>query len=295
MASQRSVLIVGSINVDVVIRVNKIPAPGETVHGTDPLYLPGGKGGNQAVSVARHGADAIMIGAVGEDDFGKQAISSLAAYGVATGLVQTAPGSTGAAYIYVDALGQNSIVVAPGANAKVTADSVATEILSHAGKSQVVLCQMELPMPVVEQAAKSAQEIAARFILNLAPAIAITDQLLGACDPIVVNEFEAELLTGQQIQNVEDAALALAKLTKVAKSAIITLGAEGAAFSNGIDIEHLPTKKVSVVDTTGAGDAFVGALAAAFANDSSLREAVLAGLDAGAAAVQHFGAQPPRD
>lgn len=294
MTSQRSVLVVGSINVDVVIKVKDIPAPGETVHGSDPIYLPGGKGGNQAVSVAHNGARSVMVSAVGDDDFGKDALVSLRAYGVNVDQVETISGTTGAAYIYVDARGENSIVVAPGANGKVKADTIEQRIRNNANADSVILCQMELPLPVVEMAAKTASEIGARFILNLAPAIEIGDELLSACDPIIVNESEAELLSGQSIKNLDDAKATISLLTKRAKSAVITLGPDGAVFSDGAQVQHLPSEKVSVVDTTGAGDAFVGALAAAFANGADFESAVRAGLKAGAAAVQHFGAQPPR-
>lgn len=288
------VLVVGSINIDVVVRVQNIPAPGETVHGDEPKFLPGGKGGNQAVSAAHNGASAVMISAVGTDDFGKDAIESLSGYGVNVEDVLIKSGSTGTAYIYVEESGENSIVVTAGANAKVDVGEVESQIKKHADENSVILAQMELPTEVVEQAARTAKEIGARFILNLAPAIKINEELLSACDPVVVNETEAEFLSGRSIKNAEEAKVAITEILKTVKSAVITLGAEGAVFSDGNFVQQIPSEKVSVVDTTGAGDAFVGALAAAFANQADLETAVKAGLKAGARAVQHFGAQPPK-
>lgn len=288
------VLVVGSINIDVVIRVKNIPAPGETLPGEDPVFLQGGKGGNQAVSAAHNGAQVSMISAVGSDQFGRDAINSLKQYGISTDAVEVKPGATGTAYIYVDESGENSIVVTAGANGKVEAQFVAHRIEKLENEKSIVLAQMELPQAVVKQAAISAEKIGARFILNLAPAIEIDNNLLKACDPIVVNETEAEFLTGEVVDNVDQAKALVEKLATKAKSAVITLGADGAVFSDGSTSRHFPSEKVEVIDTTGAGDAFVGALAAAFANEKTLEEAVKAGLRAGAKAVQHFGAQPPR-
>lgn len=288
-----NVLVVGSINVDVVIKVKNIPAPGETLHGDEPVFLQGGKGGNQAVSAAHNGADVFMISAVGSDQFGIDAIKSLNQYKVSTDAVQIKPGSTGTAYIYVDQNGENSIVVTAGANGQVDSQFVSQEIKKLGDSNSVVLAQMELPFPAVAQAATTASEIEARFILNLAPAANLDDTTLSICDPLVVNESEAEFLTGVKIQTAADAEKAVATLIQKTKSVIITLGAEGAVFSDGNKFGKLPSKKVQVVDTTGAGDAFCGALAAAFASKMSFESAVQAGLDAGANAVQHFGAQPP--
>jgi ribokinase len=178
----------------------------------------------------------------------------------------------------------------------VTAQEVADKVQEFGGEEPIVLAQLELPLPAVEQAATSAQAMNGRFILNLAPAEIISKELLAKCDPIIVNESEAELLTGKKISSIQDAKQLAAQLAQQAKSAVITLGADGAVFaSRGAELAtHLPSEKVAVVDTTGAGDAFVGALAAAFSRGETLDAAVQAGLKAGAKAVQHFGAQPPK-
>lgn len=296
MTSQRKVLVVGSINVDCTVKVSELPKRGETIHGAEPIFLPGGKGGNQAISVVSNGATAIMIGAVGTDEHGINAMHSLHESQVETYAIAQKDGATGTAYIFVEDAGENLIVVTAGANAQVTAQEVAEKISEFGGEQPVVLAQLELPLATVEQAALSAHKLNGRFILNLAPAQKISNELLAKCDPIIVNESEAELLTGTAIKSMDDAKNLVAELAKQARSAVITLGADGAVYSDGsaTGATHLPSEKVVVVDTTGAGDAFVGALAAAFSRGENLGEAVQAGLKAGAKAVQHFGAQAPR-
>lgn len=296
MTTQRNVLVVGSINVDCTVKVSVLPSPGETIHGSEPQFLPGGKGGNQAVSVVGNNAPAIMIGAVGTDEHGLNAMQSLHEYGVDTYGIAQKSGATGTAFIFVEDAGENLIVVTAGANELVTTQEVAEKIQEFGGEQPVVLAQLELPLSAVEQAAASTQELNGRFILNLAPAAKISNALLVKCDPIIVNESEAELLTGKTIESIEDAKALVVEIAKQAKSAVITLGADGAVFADQTNsvATHLPSEKVEVVDTTGAGDAFVGALAAAFSRGEELAAAVTAGLKAGAKAVQHFGAQPPK-
>lgn len=289
------VVIVGSINVDCVVKVAELPGPGETIHGAEPVFLPGGKGGNQAISVVGNGAEAIMIGAVGTDEHGVNALHSLHESGVETYAIAQKNGATGTAFIFVEDAGENLIVVTAGANDLVTVQEVAEKITEFGGEQPVVLAQLELPLAAVEQAAQTAQELNGRFILNLAPAEKISNELVAKCDPIVVNETEAMLLTGKNISSIDDAKNLVVELAQIAKSAVITLGADGAVFSGGGDATHLPSEKVTVVDTTGAGDAFVGALAAAVSRGEDLAAAVSAGLKAGAKAVQHFGAQPPKN
>lgn len=288
------VLVVGSINVDLTIKVAHLPAPGETIHGSEPQFLPGGKGGNQAVSVAANGAEVIIIGAVGEDDHGTAALASLQDQNVDTQGVDTKNSATGTAFIFIEDSGENLIVVTAGANALVSPRDVQGKIEALGGTNPVVLCQLELPLESVESAAKVAAKLDGRFILNLAPAAKISDYLMSQCDPLIVNETEAMFLTGARISNIEEALETVQKLAGFARSAVITLGADGAVWSDGQRSQHKPSEKVTVVDTTGAGDAFVGALAAAFSRGQELSQAVEAGLAAGAKAVQHFGAQPPK-
>lgn len=301
MPPQKSVLVVGSINVDCTVNVRQLPKPGETIHGTDAVYLPGGKGGNQAVSVAAAGTKVVMIGAVGTDSHGIAARESLSGYGVDTAGVLKKPGATGTAFIFVEASGENLIVVTPGANSLVSpsdADTLIREFTKDA--PPIVLAQLELPIQTVEQAARITESLHGRFILNLAPAVAISSEMLAVCDPIVLNEPEAAFLLGREITSSTEALQAAQELANRSKSVVITLGSQGAVYaqidkSGGTESKHFGTKKVQAVDTTGAGDAFVGAMTAALAKGSELGEAVELGILAGTAAVLHVGAQPPRD
>lgn len=288
------VLIVGSINIDCTVLVEQIVKPGQTIRGSEPQFLPGGKGGNQAVSVSANGGQAFMIGGVGTDDHGQAMLDSLNSYGVDTSGVSRHSGATGTAYIFVEQSGENSIVVTAGANGKVSVAEVDASIRKLAGSNPVILCQMELPDEVVEHSAKLAAELKGRFVLNLAPAEKISQQLLESCDPIILNESEASFLTGAEISSVEQAVAAAAEISKSAKSCVITLGEQGAVFVSGSTTGQVPGEKVKVVDTTGAGDAFVGALVTALADGLELGDAVADGVKAGTKAVGHFGAQPPK-
>lgn len=300
MALQKSVLVVGSINVDCTVNVNKLPKPGETIHGTDAVYLPGGKGGNQAVSVAAADTKVIMIGAVGNDPYGTQALEALKGYGVDTAGVMEKDGATGTAFIFVEGSGENLIVVTPGANSLVSANDAERLIKELAqDATPIVLAQLELPIETVEHAAKVTEQAGGRFILNLAPAAEISTEMLAACDPIVVNEYEASFILGREIVNTREALEAAVEIAKRSKSVVITLGPQGAVYADssvnaGTEARHVEAKKVEAIDTTGAGDAFVGAMAAALSRGSDLGEAVEIGILAGTAAVLHFGAQPPR-
>ena len=298
MELQREVLVVGSINIDCTINVKNLPNPGETIHGTDAIYLPGGKGGNQAVAAARSGSAVKMIGAVGKDGYADQALSSLEYFGVDTAGVLRKEVPTGVAFILVEESGENTIISTAGANALVSPEDIRVQMQNLAPDSApVVLAQLELPLESVEATALLTTTLKGRFVLNLAPARKIPADLLAVCDPIVVNESEAALLLGREITSTEDALTAVTELAKVSKSAVITLGGDGAVFAESStegESIHLPAEKVKPVDTTGAGDAFLGALTVAISQNRGLKEAVEAGLVAGTAAVMHFGAQPPK-
>ena len=298
MELQREVLVVGSINIDCTINVSNLPNPGETVHGTDAIYLPGGKGGNQAVAVSRSNSAVKMVGAVGTDSHGDQALSSHQYFGVDTSGVLRKDVPTGVAYILVEESGENTIISTAGANALVTPEDIRAQMKNFAPDSApVVLAQLELPLESVEATALLTASLNGRFILNLAPARKIPAELIAVCDPIVVNESEAALLLGREISSIQEALVAVTELAKVSKSAVITLGGDGAVLADSsADGEsiHIPAEKVQPVDTTGAGDAFLGALTVALSKNNPLVKAVEAGLVAGTAAVMHFGAQPPK-
>jgi ribokinase len=290
-----SVLVVGSVNADLVVGVARRPAAGETVLGSDLATFPGGKGANQAVAAARLGARVSFLGRTGTDSFAEFLRRNLDDQGVSTSQLLAVPGPSGVALITVDQSGDNSIIVAPGANARLTAQDVA-HARAEFGAAAVVCAQLEVPLDAVVAAADLAAQAGARFILNLSPAARVPRSLLAAADPLVVNEHEAAFLldpdfpTGAaQPQGPDEQAQALLALG--ARSVVITLGADGAYAADAAGGTRVPSPPVTVVDTTGAGDAFTGALAWRLSLGESLPAAAALAARAGAAAVTARGAQ----
>lgn len=286
------VFVVGSINRDFVLRVERRPEPGETVTDAVLSLHNGGKGANQAAAAVLLGASVAMLGRVGGDGIGEPLISALSEKGVDTRFVEEAADTaTGAAFITVTPDGENAITVAPGANRSLTpADVDAAADAIRAAK--VLVAQMEVPLEVVEKAAEVAEAGGARVLLNLAPHREVSGALLGRLDPLVVNEHEASLVLGEGVEGVEGALRAAGRLRHLgAASAVVTLGKSGAVYADADSDGHHPAPEVEVVDTTGAGDAFVGALAARLAAGDGLGEAVAYAVKAGAAAVTRQGAQ----
>ncbi len=286
------VFVVGSINRDFVLKVERRPEPGETVTDADLSLHDGGKGANQAAAAALLGGAVTFLGRVGDDALGEPLVRALAQRGVDTSRLETvADASTGAAFISVTPDGQNEITVAPGANRALfppDVDAVADAI----GEAEALVAQMEIPLGTVERAVEVAASGGTRVILNLAPPREISKTLLEKLDPLVVNEHEAAFLLGERVEGVDGALAAARKLLGLGpRSAVVTLGAAGAVFADGDSASHVPAPEVEVVDTTGAGDAFVGALAVKLARGASLREAVAWAARAGAAAVTRAGAQ----
>ena len=286
------VFVVGSINQDFVLNVERRPEPGETVTDARLATHNGGKGANQAAAVALLGGDVILLGRVGDDGFGEPLVEALADKGVDTSLLQAAPdSSTGTAFITVTPDGENAITVAPGANRRLAPEDVDAASYSI-GEARVLVAQMEVPREVVLRAVEVAAEKNTRPLVNLAPPFEVPRTLLEKLDPLVVNEHEAAFLLGEKVEGIDGALSAAPELLALGpKSAVITVGEAGAVFSDGESTEHVPAPKVGVVDTTGAGDAFVGALAARLAREESLRDAVAYAVRAGAAAVTEEGAQ----
>ena len=284
------ILVIGSLNADLVVRTPRFPAPGETISGEDLAIIPGGKGANQAVAAARQGAQVSMLGRVGNDSFGPALIDNLQQNHVDTTYVLTDKSATGTAIIVVDARGQNSIVLSPGANGRVSLADVDAFPFQDA---DMLLLQFEIPLEIVIRAASLARQNGLRVILNPAPARPIPDSLLADVDILVPNESELQLLSGQPVTDKDSAkAAALALLEKGVKIVIVTLGANGALLVTDEKVTHIPTFKVEVVDTTAAGDAFIGGLAAALLKGKSLDEAVSYGNASGTLAATKFGAQP---
>lgn len=290
------VVVVGSVNADLLTRVAVHPAPGETVLGRSMSVLAGGKGANQAVAAARLGAEVAFVGAVGDDSFAGQATSGLRSAGVDLSALATVPGPTGIAIVTVSADGENSIVVIPGANAAIAAGTVSAHAATVAGADVVVL-QGEIPRAATETAARLAN---GRVVLNLAPVIELSADVVRRADPLVVNEHEArlalELLGGPAVPDDDHAAAARALTEAGVASVVITLGSAGAlvAIRSGeaeVVVTPVPSPKVSAVDTTGAGDAFVGALASRLAAGDELLDAARLAARVGAYAVTGVGAQ----
>ncbi len=288
-----SLIVLGSLNRDLTVVVERHPLPGETVLGGSVVTGTGGKGANQAAAAAREGATPVFVGAVGSDAVGDELLADLARAGVDVSHVTHSPGPSGMALITVDRSGENSIVVASGANATLDAGVIAALIERLATKDTVLLAQLEIPLGVVEEAADRLEKVGGRLVLNLSPATTVSPRLLGFADPLVVNESEASDLAGSAIDGPADAETIAGRLLAGSRSVVLTLGGDGVVVADAAGVTHLPAKPVTVVDTTGAGDAFAGALAAALAAGEDLGAAVQKGIDAGAEAVQYLGAQPP--
>jgi ribokinase len=286
------VFVVGSINQDFVLSVERRPAPGETVTDARLATHNGGKGANQAAAAALLGAGVTFLGRVGDDGFGGPLVRALAEKGVDTNLVEEVPdSSTGTAFITVTPDGENAITVAPGANRRLTVEDV-DAASGTIGEAKVLVVQMEIPPEVVRRAVEVAAANETRALLNLAPPFEVPQALLEKLDPLVLNEHEAAFLLGENVEGVDGAISAASELSNLGpRSVVVTVGEDGAVFSNGASAEHLTAPNVEVVDTTGAGDAFVGALAARLADDAPLEDAVAYAVRAGAAAVTKEGAQ----
>jgi len=276
---------------DLVVRAPRHPQLGETILGGDFQTFPGGKGANQAAAAARLGAVVKMIGRVGRDAFGDSLLSTMKRDNVDTTYIRRDGRlPSGVASITVDAAGQNTIVVVSGANGELTAGDVAAGEAAFVGAA-VLLLQLECPLAAVERAIELAKKHGAQVVLNPAPAQMLDSSLLESVDYLVPNQTELALLTGiDDLTATRRAASHL--LAHGVRRVIVTLGEEGALVLDGVADIHLPAHKVTVVDTTAAGDAFVGALAVALMEGRSTREAAAWGNAAGALTVTRPGAQP---
>lgn len=256
-----NICILGSINMDMVVEVDKIPKNGETVLAKSLDYNPGGKGANQAVAARRIDKGVTLLGSLGDDEYGNRILDDLLQEGVNTEHTKIVEDKTGLAIINVDSRGENNIVVVPGANREVDVDYV-VENRRVIGDSDILISQLEIPIDAVEEAFKIAKNNKTKTILNPAPARELSDELFLNTDIIIPNETETEILTGiypDTEENMIKAAKIL--LYKGVKNVIITLGAKGSFFMNGDEYKHIEALDVEVVDTTAAGDSFVGAFA----------------------------------
>lgn len=286
------IAVVGSINMDLVVQTNKRPAVGETVMGERFAAIPGGKGANQAVAAARLGADVAMVGCVGNDLYGNTLLEHFRAEGLDTSQIGVVPdASTGVAVIQVGSDGDNSIIVVSGANAAVTRETVmsSADVIRQA---DVLLVQLEIPLDAVEAALGIAHSHGVITVLNPAPAMPLSPQLLEKVRLLTPNETEAALLTGTALGADIAETYAAAKRLLPQGNVILTLGSQGAWFEAADGFRHVPACRVDAVDTTAAGDCFNAAVAVSLGEGKSLEEAVRFAVRAAAVSVTRFGAQP---
>ncbi|MBB5869781.1 ribokinase [Allocatelliglobosispora scoriae] len=293
------IVVVGSTNLDLVATTPALPRPGETVLGHRFSTVPGGKGANQAIAAARAGADALFLGAVGDDPFADQLRANLAEAGVDLSLLRIVPGPSGVALIAVDDDGENSIVVAPGANAHFT--ELTEEDRSAIASAGVLLLQLEIPLATVIEAATVARAAGVQVLLNAAPAQSLPAELLAVTDMLIVNTLEAEILLGYADSSSRRSPSASARgmlayglleeMRRLVPKVVLTAGADGAYYTDQKGgWLHVPTPRVEAVDTTAAGDAFVGALAVALSMGKQIGPALSWACAAGAICVTRAGA-----
>lgn len=288
----KRIVVLGSLNMDLVIQAPRHPQPGETLTGSAFRTFPGGKGANQAVAAARLGKQVTMIGCVGQDAFGDALIAHLQANGVDANCIDRPDCETGVALITLSATGENTIVIAPGANGRVSPETVTTHRDAIAAAAALLL-QLEVPLPAVEAAAEIAHAHQVPVILNPAPARPLPPGLLRRVTYLIPNQHEAALLTGLPTGADQEAAeAARSLLTAGVGTVILTLGERGALVLAGDRLVTVPSFPVQVVDTTAAGDAFVAAFTVALAEGRPTVEAATWGCAAGALACTTLGAQP---
>jgi ribokinase len=286
------ICVVGSANIDLTFRTTRLPRPGETLAGTAWQLGFGGKGANQAVTAARLGARVAMIAKIGSDSFGEQTLKNFQANGIdATHVTVAEQGSTGAASIIVDDEAQNAILVVAGANFSLAPGDIhraAATIRSAA----ILLCQLEVPIETTLEAFRTAKAAGVKTILNPAPAARLPDELLRVTDLCVPNETEIEQLTGREAKSLKDAEEAARQLLQRGPGAVIvTMGERGALLVHSNEVEYIPAVPVDAVDTSGAGDAFIGALAVFLAEDIALPRAIRRANRVAALSVTRLGTQ----
>jgi len=283
------IVVIGSSNTDLVVRVDEFPRAGETVLGSDLREFLGGKGANQAVAAKRLAADVAYIARIGTDAFGEGQVKGLAAEGLDPAhFLRDDPGPSGLALIYLNRRGQNSIVVAAGSNGRLSEADLEKK-RDLIGSARLILLEMEIPAATVKRALQIARDQGVATCLNPAPAQPLGQDVLGLCDFLVPNETEAEVLTGIKVRDLDSCRAAAAKLAAAGvKEVILTLGERGAYWRGQV----FPAPKVKVVDTVAAGDAFIGALAAELVRGQTIPPAIAYANRAGAVAVTRPGAMP---
>jgi ribokinase len=285
------IAVFGSLNMDLVVRVPRVPDAGETLHAHSFMTNPGGKGANQAVACARQGAQVAMVGRVGDDDFGVALKASLTGDGVDVAHVATASTSTGVALIMVDDSAQNRISLIAGANAYV-GDEDTQRLALDLATAKLLLLQLEVPLDAVSDAAALAHAAGIIVVLNPAPARQLPDSMLRQASLLVLNETEAGMLSGMVVKDPGSAARAAEALRQRGPAhVILTMGGDGVVVCDAAGCRYFEALKVNAVDTTAAGDTFIGALCAGLARGESLDVGIALGIQAAAVCVTRVGAQ----
>lgn len=287
------VVCLGSLNMDLVIQVQRAPSEGETVQGESIRYVPGGKGANQAVSCARQGARVSMMGRVGTDHHGKVLCDALKQDGILVkGVLVDPDESTGVAMVMVEESGLNRIVVIAGANGKLSLDE--SQLVQELSDAQFLVMQFEVPMAQVLQAAKVARRLGCKVVLNPSPAKIVPEELWSLVDIMIVNETEARFLTGLSPDTDPQVAAEVGRqlIAKGVVQIVVTLGALGAVATDCGGSTYHPAPQVQVVDTTAAGDTFLGVVTVGLASNQSLTASVSLGIRASTLCIQTMGAQP---
>ena len=287
------ITVIGSMNMDIVMRCPRIPREGESLVGSDLCFIPGGKGGNQAVACKRMGAETVMAGRVGQDEFGHHLKQSLEKVGVdISNVIEDDDEKTGIALVMVLNNGNNAILVAAGANGRVSYRDVDRWLPVIKG-SDAVLLQLEIPMLVNEYIVKKCCDFPSLLILDAGPAMKCSSEVISGVDILSPNEIEAEMMTGIRVNSLDSAKKAALRLLEIgAKKVVLKLGDQGSLFARENEIIHFPGIKVKAVDSTAAGDVFMGALAVKLAEGEGIHQSIKFANIAGALSTTRMGAQP---
>jgi ribokinase len=288
-----SITVIGSLNMDIVVRAPRFPGVGETIAGLSCNFIPGGKGANQALAAARAGTTTLLVGCVGNDEFGSQLVKGLSRFGVDVSNVIALEGvTTGTATVVIEKNGDNRIIIVSGANALVS-PALIDEFWPEISKSGMILLQHEIPLETVFHIIEKAEKSGIKVILNPAPFYPIEFEILRKVDTLIANETEGTALSGVEIKDVESATEAAGILhEKGIDTVLITLGKSGSVLVNHEQSIFQPAYQVNAVDTTAAGDTFIGAYAAAIIGGESTKKALLYATAAAGLAVTKLGAQP---